>query len=48
MEQEIHHLMIISKKYNIIAFDTEFPGIAIQNKYTEDINDYDLIKDNVN
>lgn len=34
--------------YPIIAFDTEFPGIAIQNKYTDDLNDFDLIRDNVN
>ena len=36
MHAELTHMMYLTEKYNIIAFDTEFPGIAIQAKNTDD------------
>ena len=36
-EQEMARLMHFAHLYPIVAFDTEFPGIAIQNKYTDDL-----------
>ena len=36
MITELSHMMYLAEKYNMIAFDTEFPGIAIQNKLNDD------------
>ena len=37
MVVEFTNMMHLAEKFNIIAFDTEFPGIAIQHKFNQDL-----------
>lgn len=49
MQEEIVKISYLSEKYNIIAFDTEFPGtVKFIQKLTDDEDDYHMVKENVN
>lgn len=37
MKKEIENFLSAIKKFKLIAIDTEFPGIAYQSKYSDDL-----------
>jgi len=48
---EIKYIAQLSKKYNVVSFDTEFPGVVYKPEVLAEMsskNQYDTIRSNVN